>query len=41
MEQDSYSRFKNEDMTLRDYLTADRTVLSNERTLRGEKQSLS
>lgn len=33
MEQYPYGRFKIEEMTLRDYLAADRTVLSNERTL--------
>lgn len=33
MNDDPYSQFKNEELILRDYLAADRTVLANERTL--------
>ena len=33
MNQNPYSRFKNEELILRDYLAADRTTLANERTL--------
>lgn len=31
--QDNYSRFKNENLVLRDELAIDRTILANERTL--------
>ncbi|MDO8716553.1 MAG: DUF202 domain-containing protein [Dehalococcoidales bacterium] len=33
MDREPYSRFKNEDLTCRDYLASDRTILANERTL--------
>ena len=33
MNNDPYIRFKKEELILRDYLAADRTVLANERTL--------
>ena len=33
MNQEPYSRFKEEELICRDYLAADRTVLANERTL--------
>ncbi len=33
MATEPYSRFRSEDMILRDYLAADRTALANERTL--------
>lgn len=33
MKSDPYTRFKNDELILRDYLAADRTVLANERTL--------
>ncbi len=33
MNHDPYSRFKREELILRDYLAADRTTLANERTL--------
>ncbi len=33
MNNDPYTRFKREELILRDYLAADRTVLANERTL--------
>lgn len=33
MSYDPYSRFKKEELILRDYLAADRTTLANERTL--------
>lgn len=33
MKTEPYARFKDEDLILRDYLAADRTVLANERTL--------
>jgi len=33
MNDDPYTRFKKEELILRDYLAADRTVLANERTL--------
>ncbi len=33
MERQPYVRFKKEELTLRDYLAADRTALANERTL--------
>ncbi len=33
MNQDPYSRFKKEELILRDYLAADRTILANERNL--------
>lgn len=32
MNRDPYSQFKKEELILRDYLAADRTVLANERT---------
>ncbi len=33
MNHDPYTRFKREELILRDYLAADRTALANERTL--------
>ncbi len=33
MNHDPYTQFKREELILRDYLAADRTVLANERTL--------
>ena len=33
--QPTYSRFRNDDLTLRDRLAVDRTVLANERTMLG------
>lgn len=33
MSLDPYTRFKSDELILRDYLAADRTVLANERTL--------
>lgn len=32
MEEEPYSRFDQEELIIRDYLAADRTVLANERT---------